>query len=76
MTVFEQLSLLKRLDLLIRRKATGTPMQLARRLGVSRASVFRYLNELKSVGAPIQYCKVRPRYFYEYHFELEWQWGS
>lgn len=76
MTVFEQLSLLKRLDLLIRRKATGTPMQLARRLGVSRASVFRYLNELKSVGAPIQYCKVRQSYFYEYHFELEWQWGS
>ncbi len=72
MTFFEQLTLLKRLDILIRRKATGTPAQLARRLDISRASVFRYINELKGVGAPIQYCKSRESYYYEEHFELEW----
>ena len=72
MTFLEQIALFKRLDGLIRRKSTGTPEQLASRLEISRASVFRYINELKGVGAPIQYCKVRQSYYYEGHFELEW----
>lgn len=70
MTFKEQLSLTLRIHSLIKRRATGTPEQLARRLNVSRATVFRKINELKSLDAPVLYCKNRQSYFYECQFEL------
>lgn len=65
MTATQKFSLLMRLDDLIKRKATGPPARLTEKLGVSRASIFRYINELKEMDAPIQYCKERQSYFYE-----------
>ncbi|MEM9917955.1 MAG: HTH domain-containing protein [Bacteroidota bacterium] len=56
---------LVRLHQLINRKGTGDPAALARRLDISRASVFRYLNDLKDMGADIRYCKNRQSYQYE-----------
>jgi predicted DNA-binding transcriptional regulator YafY len=71
MTFIERLELIKRIDALINRKATGNPSQLAARLMISRASVFRYINELKAIGAPVVYCCYRESYFYEEPFELK-----
>ena len=73
MTIFKQLAQLKRMDNLIRRKATGTPDQLAERLEVSRATIFRYLDELKAFGADIRYCKERRSYIYSEPFELNFE---
>lgn len=56
---------LKRIDDLIRTKATGNPDQLARRLGISRRCLFDYLQLMKDNGAPIKYCPSRCSYFYE-----------
>lgn len=56
---------LKRIDDLIRTKATGNPDQLARRLGISRRCLFDYLQLMKDNGAPIKYCQTRGSYFYE-----------
>lgn len=67
----EQLRKLKRLDGLISRSATGSPEELARRLDVSKPSIFRYINELKSCGAEIKYDSWRQSYRYEEPFSLD-----
>ena len=71
MTLLERIELLKRIDGLIRRKATGKPEDLANRLGVSRTSVFRHLKDLKEMGAPIIYCKPKDTYVYTESFVLK-----
>jgi Predicted transcriptional regulator len=68
---FEKIKLFKRIDYLISRKSTGSPESLADRLEVSRASIFRYINELKNLGAPINYCKDRGTYYYSEPYQLE-----
>lgn len=55
---------LDRLHELIRRKSTGTPPCLARRLDVSLRTTFDYINILRSLGADIHYCKTRESYYY------------
>ena len=70
MSFIQTLERLKRIDALIRRKATGTPAQLAERLDVSEASLYRYLNDLRDLGAPIKYCSQRLCYIYNAPFEL------
>ena len=58
---------LDRLDNLIRRAATGTPEELAKRLGMSRSSLFELITFLKDVmRAPITYIRSRSSYVYEY----------
>ncbi|MEN0004198.1 MAG: HTH domain-containing protein [Bacteroidota bacterium] len=71
MHFLDQLQQLKRLDLLIRRKATGTATELANRMGISRATVYRNLQTLKSLGASIQFCTYRKTYYYDKHFVLK-----
>jgi len=46
MSIVNQIRLLQRLHELIKRKATGSPKELAEKLESSRASVFRYLEHV------------------------------
>lgn len=71
MQALKFISRTRRLDNLIRRKSTGSPSQLAQRLGVSEATIYRYIQELKDMGAPIKYCRERQSYRYESEFQLE-----
>ena len=71
MTFFEHVDRIKRLDSLIRHKATGSPEELADRMDVSRATIFRHLDDLRSVGAPIAYEKDRQTYYYDEPFDLK-----
>ena len=73
MSFLDNLDRIQRLHALIRRKATGAPHQLAHRLDVSRATVYRYLEELKALGAPLAYCRLRQTYYYENDFDLVFQ---
>ena len=58
---------LARLDDLIRRKATGSPVELAERLDLSRSSLFEIIAFLKDeMRAPIIYDRNRPSYIYSY----------
>jgi biotin operon repressor len=66
----DSLELIEKTDRLIRLNATGSAYQLADTLGISRVSVFRLLKYLKTMGAPIKYCKYRQTYFYEYPVKL------
>lgn len=56
---------LEYLDHLIRRKATGTPTELARKFGISERTVYDYIEVLRSLGAPITYDRVRNTYRYQ-----------
>ena len=56
---------LVRIDYLIRIKGTGTPSQLANRLDVGERTIYEYINIMKSLGAPIHYCRHRRSYYYD-----------
>lgn len=71
MSYLKKLEAIKRIHVLIRRKSTGSPEELAERLNISRASIFRYIKELKEMGAPVFYSRDRKSYIYERAFELE-----
>lgn len=61
----QALTLIKRIDSLIRKRATGSPEQMARRLGISRSTWFNYLNVLKDdLGFPIEYDRLAQTYYY------------
>jgi hypothetical protein len=56
---------LEQIDALIRRRATGTPNQMAKRLGIGRATWFEWLEQLRTdLGLPIAYDTVARTYYY------------
>lgn len=73
MTLLEKLEMIERIDGLIRRKATGTPKQLASRLRVSERCLFKTLKMMRDMGGPINYSVSRQTY--SYHYEVEFSLG-
>ena len=72
MRTTEYVAHLKRIDSLIRRKATGTPLELAEKLGVSKASLYRHLSDLKiTYNAPLKYHKEKKCFIYDGPFDLK-----
>ncbi|MBY0435904.1 MAG: hypothetical protein K2U26_17565 [Cyclobacteriaceae bacterium] len=65
MSLLKYIERLKRMDDLIRRKATGDVNCFALKLGISRSQISQDLHELRNIGVPIKYCKYRKTYFYE-----------
>ena len=58
---------IQRLDFLIRHEATGNPNNLAKKLEISRRSLFNLFDFLKvELNAPISYNKSRESYVYDY----------
>lgn len=51
----QQIALLERVDQLIQLQATGSPKQLAKRLEVSEATIFRIIETMKEMNAPVYY---------------------
>ncbi len=70
MRLMEHFRLLERADGLIRRKATGRPEEFAARLNLTRSALYRRLDDLKSVGAPIKYCRNSKSFYYDEPFRL------
>lgn len=60
----QQIALLERVDQLIRLKATGRPKQLAKRLQVSEATIFRMIETMKEMNAPVYYDFNTQSYVY------------
>ena len=55
----------ERMDDLIARKCTGTPLAFANKLNISESTMYEYINILKERGAPIDYEEDRQTYFYK-----------
>ncbi len=61
----QTLALIERIDSLIKKRATGSPEQMARLLGVSRSTWFNYLTVLKEdLHFPIEYDRHTRTYYY------------
>lgn len=57
---------LEYLDSLISKKATGTPSQLAQKLGISLRAWYNLKDQLvNELDIPIEYCSFRRSYFYK-----------
>ncbi len=61
----KQISLIERIDQLARLHATGTPTELASRLGISKAKLYRVIDVMKELQAPIVYNIARQSFEYE-----------
>jgi predicted DNA-binding transcriptional regulator YafY len=55
----------KRIDEIISGKSSGTPAQLAARLDISESTLYEFIAVMRELGAPIQYDKIKQRYYYE-----------
>ena len=60
----QAIQLMERIDHLVKRRATGSPQELANRLSVSRASLHRVMEVMKELGAPIEYSIIHKSYVY------------
>lgn len=49
---------------LIKFRRTGHPEVFARKMGMSLSGLYGMLKELKTLGAPISYCRFRESYVY------------
>jgi len=49
---------------LIEKQGTGSPRELADRLGISERMLYRYIEELKASEKPVAFCRKRKSYFY------------
>lgn len=63
--LYDIFSRIERIDRLIRIKGTGNASQLADKLGLSRTSIYEYLDLMKQLGAPIKYSTARRSYYYD-----------
>lgn len=71
MNLIERIETLERIHELIRGKRTGTPKYFAQKLGMSKRSLFMYIELMRHMGAPIEYCKSNERYFYTYEVDFK-----
>jgi len=76
MNLLTQIRRLERLDQLIRMKATGTPKELAKRLEVSRSTLYNILEFIKTQGVEVYYNAERQSFCYktEVYFVLDFRW--
>lgn len=65
MNFYDKTNLILRLDQMIRLRFRGNADSLSRRLGVSRSTFFRLLDDMKSLDAPIEYDETGQFYYYE-----------
>ncbi|TDE04275.1 HTH domain-containing protein [Flavobacterium sandaracinum] len=66
--------IIKRLHEFVITERTGTPKELAAKLGVSERSVYNYISYMKNeMNAPITYDNQKGNYFYKRECELSFE---
>jgi len=65
MNFYDKTNLILRLDQMIRLRFRGNADSLSRRLGVSRSTFFRLLDDMRSLNSPIEYDETGQFYYYE-----------
>lgn len=65
MNLLNSINRVDQLHQLIQLQKTGTPKQLAVRLGISRANLYMWIEELISLNFPISYSRSKETFYYE-----------
>ncbi len=68
--IFKQLNRLQQIDQLIRQERTGNAEELAIKLNISRRQVYNWLDELKSLGLEIEYCRALQSFVYLKQYQV------
>ena len=55
---------MERIDQLVRMRATGTPVELAKRLGISKTTLYRTIKIMKALNAPLEYDTKEQSFIY------------
>ncbi len=69
--IIKHIELIERIDRLIRMEATGNPVDLASRLGISRAQTYRIIDIMKDLNAPIEYDFTIQSFVYAEHVNFK-----
>lgn len=64
MSIIRYIKRLKYIDYLINRKATGNLEVFSKKNRLSKSAMSEVLNEMKEMGFPIKYDRVRGTYYY------------
>lgn len=67
----DALDRLKRINEMIKLESTGNPKEFSKQLGLSESHLYRCLNEIKDMGAPVKYSKRKNSYYYSKPFEIK-----
>ncbi|WP_438423648.1 hypothetical protein [Aquimarina macrocephali] len=62
--MIKHIQIIERMDQLIRLQATGSPEKFAQRLGISKTKLYRMINLMKQLSAPIEYGTTIQSYVY------------
>jgi len=66
MNFYDQIRRIERLDTLLRTRSTGTPEELARKLGLSPSQLYQIMRIMRNqMKAPIYYSRAEQSYCYE-----------
>jgi biotin operon repressor len=70
MTFIKYHDRLEKMDFLIRTKSTGSSQEFAERVGICRSLLMKHIDEMKALGAPIEYNRYKKTYQYKYPCKL------
>lgn len=71
MNEIKYLERLKRINEIIKSKSSGTPKEFAQKLKISESHLYCCINEMKEMGAPVDYDRNLRYYFYTKKFDLK-----
>lgn len=71
MILFREINKMMRIHSLIKRHATGSPSEFAKKMSLSRRQLFYLLEYFKDIGAEIKYNRYRQTYYYNNSFDFE-----
>ena len=63
-SMLKQIQLIARIDQLIRLQATGSPIELAAKLEISKTKLYRTLCVMKELNAPLEFDTHTQSYYY------------
>lgn len=71
MILIHTLERLKQINELIKNKSTGKPKEFSKKIGISESHLYRCINEIKEMGAPVKFDRKRDTYYYDKSFEIK-----
>ncbi|MBS2097444.1 HTH domain-containing protein [Carboxylicivirga linearis] len=65
MKIIAKIKIIKQISELIEKEQTGTSTEFAKRVNISRTSMYQLFEEIESMGVSIKYDKRKRSYYYD-----------